>query len=516
MVEFNFSKAQIGISDYEIFGYTCRRSMMGRVNIQGRIAMEHTTVIQVENVYGRVISTDMDLIDILHQKLRFRPPNFWHNPLYKKKIWDGWEEFFKPKTGRFLAGLLPEVMAALRVLGKTYQLVDNRQPTKWLHDSIDDQFLNQWLPEGTEKFTLHDFQPFLANKCFMYNRGIVQAPTGAGKTYILVSILKSLPPKTPVLFLTKNATLVHQNWEEMKMWGVENLGRWYDKYKEPNFVICGTVHKATFESLKDLLPKFKVLLVDEVHDCVSDIPIAAYKKMTSAAIRIGFSATPFKYNKTKIDQVHKYSVKGHFGAVIKAKDGVLTTKELQDRNILSSSDCFFYPIDRPNLIHEPYIDAVKLGIEQNFYFHDVIKKLTATCPGRTLIVVERIEQGNYLEQLIPGSKFIQGNDSLKEREPILDALKAGDRSVAIVMRQIITAGVNVKIHDLINAAGGDSAHNVIQLMGRGLRKAGDKTNLRYHDFMFLNNPYLNKHSEWRIEVLKKEGHSVTVLDSAEF
>ena len=129
-------------------------------------------------------------------------------------------------------------------------------------------------------------------KSFIHDIGHVTKPihkdtvglvSGAGKTFILISILKSLPPKTPVLFLTKNASLVHQNWEEMNKWGVEGLGRWYDKYKEPNFVMCATVHKQTFESLKKLLPKFKVLLVDEVHDCMSDVPIRGYKKMSNAA-----------------------------------------------------------------------------------------------------------------------------------------------------------------------------------------------------------------------------------------
>lgn len=481
--------------------------------------MEHQTALQIDNCYGRLVSTDRDLITFLHENLRFRPPNFYHNIAYKKKKWDGWKEFFDIKTGKFLSGLLPEVISTLSFLKKQYTLIDNRTPVKWNYDSIDQNFFNQFLPQGAKPITLHDYQPDLANKCFKYNRGIVQAPTGAGKTYILISILKSLPPKTPVLFLTKNASLVHQNWEDMKNWGVEGLGRWYDKYKEPNYVICATVHKQTFESLDKLLPKFKVLLVDEVHDCVSDVPIRGYKKMTNAGTRIGFSATPFKWDKKKIDQVHKYNVKGYFGPILKTsttESGFLTTKDLQDRDILANSNCFIYPVDHPNLAYEPYQDAVKLGIEQNMHFHDIVKKLTATCTGRTLIVVERIEQGHYLEQLIPGSTFIQGNNSLKEREPVINALKEGDKSVAIVMRQIITAGINVRIHDLINAAGGEGAHNVIQLMGRGLRPANDKERLRYHDFMFNINDYLHKHSEWRVEVLQKEGHNITMLDSINF
>lgn len=241
--------------------------------------------------------------------------------------------------------------------------------------------------------------------------------------------------------------------------------------------------------------------------------------MMNAAIRIGFSATPFKWDKKKINEVHKYTLIGHFGAVFKTgptSSGLLTTKDLQERKILSSSNCHIYPVDRPDLTYEPYQDAVKLGIEQNLHFHEIVRKLAKTCPGRTLIVVERIEQGQYLEQLIPGSTFIQGNNTLKEREPILNSLKEGERTVAIIMKQIITAGINVKIHDLINAAGGEGAHNIIQLMGRGLRTASDKDNLRYHDFMFNNNDYLRKHSEWRVEVLKKEGHDVTIHDSINF
>ena len=477
--------------------------------------MENTTLLQVNNLYGRLISSNQKLLETLHQKLRFRPHNFWHSTAYKKKRWDGWKEFFDLKTGKFLTGILPEVKGVLRVLNIPYTLVDDRNPVQWVNESIGDQFLNDCLPEGFDPITLHDYQPDLVNQCFKHNRGIVVAPTGAGKTFILVSVLKSLPPKTPVLFLTKNASLVHQNWLEMKSWGVKDLGRWYDTYKEPNYIMCGTVHKNTFESINKLLPKFKVLLVDEVHDCMSDIPIAAYKKMSSAAIRIGFSATPFKWIKKKIDQVHKFNVKGYFGPVLKTTttaSGILTTKDLQERNILSKSNCYIYQVNTPDLTHEPYQDAVKLGIEQNLQFHEMVKRLTKTCTGRTLIVVERIEQGNYLEQLIPNSKFIQGNNSLKEREPVINSLRKDERFVGIVMRQIITAGINIKIHHLINAAGGEGAHNVLQLMGRGLRTADDKERLRYHDFMFNINGYLKKHSEWRIEVLKNEGHDVSFVE----
>lgn len=477
------------------------------------------TVLKVENVVSRLLTTDQALKDLLSDKLRFRPKGYFHNPRYQAKKWDGWKYFFEKKSGAFLTGLLPEIQAALRVRKKEYVLVDNREAPAWAYDSIDQNFLNNWLPDGFDPIELHDYQPDLVNQTIKYGRGIIKAPTGAGKTFILISILKALPPKTPTLFLTKNKGLVHQNWKEMKLWGVENLGRWYGGFKEPNYVMCATIHKATFESLDKLLPKFKAIIVDEVHDCMSAVPLKAYKKMSKAIYRVGISATPFKYDKKKIDECHKWLVKGHFGPVFKTTttdSGELTTKELQDRNILSLSDCYFYPIASPQLVHEPYADAVKLGIEQNFHFHDAVTRLAKSCPGRTLIVVERIEQGEYLKAMIPGSTFIQGKVKLKDRDTVLEQMLGGGKAVAIVMRQIITAGINVRIHDLINAAGGEAAHNVIQLMGRGLRPANDKEQLRYHDFLFLINDYLRKHSEWRMEVIEKERHKLTVKENLDF
>ena len=469
-------------------------------------------VLKVNNVSSQLITNDLALKEKLSKPLRFRPHDYFHNAAYQAKKWDGYKYFFDKKNGKFLTGILPEILAALKHLKLEYVFLDERTGIKWQYESIDQDFLNKWLPPGEKPITLHDFQPELVNLSMTHNRGIVEAPTGAGKTFILISLLKCLPPKTPTLFLTKSASLVDQNYQDMVKWGVQDLGRWYDKYKEPNYIMCCTVHKKTFESIENLLPKFKAIIVDEAHDCMSDVPIAAYKKMKAACVRIGISATAHKYAKKKIDDCAKWLMKGHFGPTFKTKEK-LTTKSLQDRGILSKSDCYFYKVDKPDLAYEPYQSAIELGIEQNFHFHEMVAKLANSCTGRTLVVVARIEQGEYLKNLIPDSTFIQGKVKLKDRKPVIDNLLKGDKSVAIVMKQIITAGINVKIHDLINASGGEAAHNVIQLIGRGLRTADDKDILKYHDFLFVNNDYLRKHSEWRVEVLQKQGHNVTVKDT---
>lgn len=798
-----------------------------------------TNILKLQNVNSWLISTDKELKEALYHRLRFREKNYYHNPAYKQKRWDGFRNFFNERTGLFLSGLLPEVLLTLKKLGKPYEILDEREnDIKWLHKNIDEHFLTPWLPEDRDPFTLHDYQPDFVNKAMFYNRGLIQAPTAchargqgvilysgavekvekiqvgdqllgpdstprtvlhlhrgeddlykviphrgksfvvngdhvlslvrtpnnrnrypseiggqivnvtvrewikwsnwkkhlhklyhaelvtfpnrpapkidpyflgillgdggiqttsnqaggksityylsqglekkktpnplaealrevdlwgmschnkfipqsyklgspevrlavlaglidtdghssgtgidfnlkserlardvafvarslgffvsevkptlkssqsgvvgtyyrfyisgdfsqvplrvktvdvktrknplkvgfrlefigkgeffgfeldgdhlyllddflvthnSGKTFIMISLLKCLPPNTPVLFLTKGSGLVHQNYEDMIRWGIPNVGRYYGGYKSPNFITCANTHTQTMKGLEKLIPKFKVLLVDEIHECMSDVPISAYRKMKKACVRFGISATPFK--SIKKDKVHKFNVKGHFGPRLltsTTEDGLLKTSDLQKRGILSPSHCTFYPIDQPNLAYEPYIDAVTLGIAENYHFHQIIRKLARSLKGRTLILVERRDQGEYLKQLIPEAHWINGSDSIESRQPVIQALKTSEQVTAIVMRHIITSGIDIMIHNLINAAGGDADYNVVQQIGRGLRRADDKAILKYYDFIFKINEYLYKHSNNRVQVLIDQGHEVVVKDELDF
>ncbi len=69
---------------------------------------------------------------------------------------------------------------------------------------------------------------------------------------------------------------------------------------------------------------------------------------------------------------------------------------------------------------------------------------------------------------------------------------------------------------MINAAGGQAEHQIIQRFGRGLRRVHDKKHLQYYDFLFEINDYLEKHSNRRIQILRKEGHHVEIKNDLDF
>jgi len=462
--------------------------------------------LRLDNIYGQVLTTNDNIKHKLWEAMRFREDGYWHVAAFKQGRWDGYTDFFNKSKGQFLAGLRPEIEYALKYKFKEPYIIDDQTGGfKFQHDSVDKHFLDGWLPGG-KNIELYDYQVDLINQSIKYKRGIVKAPTGSGKTAIFAGIVKALPPNTPTLVLTDTINLTEQNYDVLKECNFENVGLLHGSKKTPNIITCSTTQSV--KKLEKLFPRIKALIVDEVHACMSKVPMSVYRKLKNTPVRIGISATPFKNARTD-----KFKVRGYFGPVFKTKatdTGELTTQALQKRGILSGSECVFFEIDEPQLPYEIFQDAVKFGLAENHHLHEIIKKLTIKLKGRTLILVERLTQGTTLNQIIPGSYWIQGEDKVDVRKEVISKLRTSENVVAIVSQKIISKGLDVKIHNLINAAGGKAEHSIIQRMGRGLRTADDKGVLKYYDFLFNINDYLRDHSEQRINTLRSEGHPIAI------
>lgn len=483
-------------------------------------------IITVSNTYSKLACNDPDVIETLAFSLRKRAWNYQNSRAYRERKWDGYRAFFSHKTGKFLTGLLPEVKAALKHLEVKFAVQDGRKPFKWLHQSIDKNFLQNLIDTKQvseeliaelkgNKFLLFDYQVDFTNQMLKYNRGVIQAPTGAGKTAIMMSILKSIPPGVPTLVLCNKKQLVEQNYMELTKWGFKNVGRLYDSIHQPNVLTCATWQ--SLHHIERLLPHIKAIVVDEIHEMMSKETKLIYPKLTGAVVRAAVSATPFKHGGK--DEEHKFFVKGHFGPVFKTtseladEQGILQTEKLQEAGILSKSKCVFYRIKEPDLKYAVYADAVKQGIAENWHLHQIIQRLVKTLSGRTLILVERIEHGDALHGLLGGSLWVQGKDTLETRREVIKQLKVDSGNViGIATQGIFNTGINVYCHNFINAAGGKAEHVIKQRIGRGLRPASDKDSLNYYDFYFENNEYLERHSKKRFKILQKDGHDLIMKE----
>jgi len=469
------------------------------------------TRILLQNDISIMQTANTKLIKFIFDNLRFRDRGYFHNPRYRQRLWDGYTNFFNDKNGKFLTGLLPEILASCKAFNEEVEIIDKRLPFEFSIKEINSTFLHSCTPKESQPITLEDYQVDLVNAAIKNKRGVIFAPTSAGKSLTMLSILKCLPSGTKTLVLQNRKTLAIQNYEEYVKWGLHNVGRIWGGSNEPNDITVSTVQ--SISKAEDLLPEVKVLLVDEIHDMMSAAPKSVYRRLKNCSVRIAVSATPFKFGET--DKIQKYYVKGFFGPPFKIKStetGVVTTKELQKRGRLSKSHCTFYKIKEPELDFEIYIDAVTKGLVENDAFHQKVISLTTELKGRTLILVDRLAHGDALQALIPHALWVQGKDNDETRKYVIEKLQKDKECIAIATQGIFNTGINVFVHNLINAAGGQADHLIIQRMGRGLRTAKDKDGLNYIDFVFEMNPYLYKHSMKRIKILKQQGHEIKIVE----
>jgi superfamily II DNA or RNA helicase len=459
--------------------------------------------------YFSFLETSDNIKEILWKKLRFPTRDLYFNPLVASKQWDGYVEFFKKKTGRFLTGLLPEILEAIKHFEIEVEIEDKRQKADFYIKKIDANFLGNGI-------NLFDYQVDFVNQIIKYQRGIIPAPTGAGKSLMFVSLAKALKEKTPALFMTNSIDLIEQTYEELVKFGVSNVGRFYGKVKKPDWITCCTVQSA--ESLGPVLGKIKALFVDEVHAMTTKQAKWVYARLPNTYCRVGMSATAFKFGGK--DLVQKHEVKGYFGPLLETEhsvEGTITISELQKRKILSKAACYFVEIAEPQLNYLLYQDAITQGIAQNDFLNKKILEITQRIKGRTLILVERVAQGDLLAEML-GSKvaWVSGKDNTKTRKKVIEQLKYSEECIALATRHIFNTGVSFHVHNLINAAGGNAEHMIIQRMGRGLRVSDDKEILLYLDFFFKNNDYLEKHSKKRVSIFRKEGHNVVITKDLDF
>ena len=458
----------------------------------------------IKNDISQLELDSQEVQNTFWKSLRFRDKGYFHSPQYQRflrfkgKGWDGFVDFFNKQNGKFGTGLLPEILKALENLKFKFEVCDQRT------SAISIVPINECTLEDIK---LRDYQVEIANYAWKIERGIIKAATGSGKTLLFTAIIKALPKNTPTLVLFRSKTLVNQTYEVLKKNGIENVGKIHGEAWKPNIILCTTIQSQ--KKYESLLDKFKILIVDEVHEFATNNSVKLFKKMKNCRYRFGFSATPW----SRDDKVKKYKLKSWFGPVI----GDLDAKTLQEKGVLSDSVCFVHNINQPNLIDCDYQEAYNLGVVTNNHLHKKIKEITDSYEsGRILIVVERIDAGDSLAACIPGSYWVQGRDDDETRKFVIDKLtcsKEHEKVVAIASR-ILQTGVDIKIHALINAAGFKSDIMTIQRIGRGLRKADDKDQLDYHDFLFENNHYLKKHSIERLKHLKREGHKIIMVDAS--
>lgn len=447
------------------------------------------TILTIKNNYIVLSSEDDDLLDGVYSALSFKDTSkaFMYGKFdadriitvrFAKPIKD-----LEPPSLKISIGFLEFIQSVL--VDFEHSVLDDRKEL----ENIDTSTVS------LKNIELHDHQLKAVSVALSKRRGIIAAPTGAGKSEIFLAMLSLL--KEPSLVLFNRTQLAQQTLKRAADRGLDSGIVQGKNLSEKDITM------ATIQSIDKIekIKKYKNLLLDEAQN-LSSKSYQRILKLSHWERVYGFSATPVNPNKMDLKSAKIIANVGPVILDIKAE-------EMMEKGIIAKPKIYMIPINLPDNINEfNYKQAEMVGIIYNKHRNNIVKILAEKHKeNKVLILTKYIDQGREIQKLLPGAPFVWNEVKVKDRIKIVDKFDNGDTDILIASR-ILDEGIDIKnFKTLIIASAGLSFVKTIQRLGRGLRVTETKKDIIVYDFIDKIHRSLNNHSKQRIKDYKAFGYN---------
>ena len=453
-------------------------------------------IVEADNAWTRVKSATAAEEAWLDGALSFAVAGAEHAQAYQDGFWDGMRHMLV--GGKFPSGLVRRVWAAARAAGVRFDLVDVRAPVA--------------LP-GLSGAWLRDYQRSAVDALLARGRGVLQAPTGSGKTASFAAIVQAVD--VTWLVLVDSSDLLAQAADEIARFTGEDVGRCGDGQWE-----TARVTVATFQTIlrggdrsRELLDAASGIVVDETHILGAQEYYRVAMATPNARYRFGVSATPFE----RADGAN-YLVEAALGPLV---------HHITEQSLIASG-----AIARPTIwmvrhkhkkmrgtFAEVYEAGVVLDDDRNRLVVDIAAD-DGVCPRPALVFFKAIVHGNRIADALGGLAYHVSTDVVSGKTPSFVRARArrrlmdGDLDVLISSR-IFNKGVDLpELASAVNAAAGESDVDTLQRLGRGTRVVAGKSVFRMIDVMDVGNYHLERHAKARVAAYKSRGFDVRIVEAA--
>jgi superfamily II DNA or RNA helicase len=367
------------------------------------------------------------------------------------------------------------------------------------------------------KISLRDYQREIVERGLEIGRGTVVLATAGGKTLTAATLLSNIynctTKKFKCLFIVPDRGLVEQTTQDFVDYNVPfSVSKWTgdDKLDLSSDVIVANlgILQSKNTDLK-WLEDISVLFVDEVHKIRKGNEINKLFKIIKTPHRFGLTGTMPEGN---LDQ---WNIIGKIGPIIYEKH----SKDLRDDNYIAGADIQVIKLLHKNRIINDNINRTNVAenyrreidtLIKSAFRNNIITKLTTQLNNNSLVLVDYIEHGEILYNLINSSNlnkqvfFIRGEVEVSEREKIRQLIEEHSNVVVVAISKIFSTGINIRnLHYIIFACGGKAKIKIVQSIGRGLRLHKNKSKLIIFDIAD-NYKYSLAHLEKRLQLYEKE------------
>jgi len=322
--------------------------------------------------------------------------------------------------------------------------------------------------------------------------------TGFGKTITTATLSKICEKYGRSITIVPNKDLVTQTEEDFINCGLD-VGVYYGDRKDlgRTHTICtwqslNILDKKSLNAgdeeelltLAEMLEGVQTVMVDEVHMAKADVlKKLLTHNLANAPIRWGLTGTIPKAD-------HEYqALRASLGDVVNR----IKTHELQEAGVLSNCQVKIVQTAEWKEFGS-YAEELKYLVtdeDRIGYIGNMIKNIGES--GNTLVLVNRIDSGKMLIELIPDAVFISGEVKGSKRKEEYKEHATSDKRITIATYGVAAVGINIpRIFNMVLLEPGKSFVRVIQSIGRGVRKADDKDFVQIWDIT-ASTKYAKRH-----------------------
>ena len=460
--------------------------------------MATAKIIIKDEVNVKFEGLDLDTRKELVKKFKYFDPAARYMPAYKLGRWDGCTSFFGLGGVTYLS-LLERILPLLEQWGYYIEVEDLRQHNQLQFETVAEDFWgDKCWPEGHrfagQPIRLRDDQVDVVNKFLENPQCLQEVATGAGKTIMTATLAKLCEKYGRTMVIVPNKDLVIQTEEDFRNVGLD-VGVYFGDRKElgKTHTICtwqslNVLDKKSHDpdtlTLAEFIDGVNSIIVDEVHMAKAEV----LKKL----LTINFANAPIRWGLTGTvpkDDLSFESIRCALGDVVNR----VSAYDLQQKGILSEchvniiqtqewKEFESYPAELKYLVTDAdrmkWVSSLVDGIKDS---------------GNTLVLVDRIESGEFLIDQLPDAVFISGKiKSTKRKEQYREVATADDK-IIVATYGVAAVGINIpRIFNLVLLEPGKSFVRVIQSIGRGIRKAEDKDFVQIWDIT-ASSKYAKRH-----------------------
>ena len=450
-------------------------------------------------------------------KLKFDLPYARHMPAYKLGRWDGTKTYFNIGGSGFLAHL-DVILAVIEDEGYDIEVEDLRPHQELKFAAIDE---NYWADHGKtwpkghqqvgQPIVLRDYQYEVINKFLENPQALQEVATGAGKTITTATLSHLCEPYGRTMVIVPNKSLVVQTEEDYRNLGLD-VGVYFGDRKELNktHTICtwqslNVLDKKSYDNDTMTLAEFCegvcAIIVDEVHQAKAEVLTKLLtQNFRNCPIRWGLTGTVPK------EQWEFQGILASIGPVINQ----VSAHDLQEKGVLAQLNINVLQTTDVQVFNS-FQDEYSFLVTDDNRLQWIASKITAlSATGNTLVLINRIDTGKKLIDLIPEAVFVSGGMKLDDRKEEYDEIKTSDGKIILATYGVAAVGINIpRIFNLVLLEPGKSFVRVIQSIGRGIRKAEDKDHVEIWDITSTCK-YAKRHLTERKKFYKEAKYPFTI------